>query len=127
MIQQDVYVEGDDVISSCAFYEGNGNDYLERQLVFTGHKRGVVNVRTTSTSIFRRECKLTRLKVWSIAIREGSFVLEHVKRMHHMDQAGFNIGATITAILPMAQIVYTGDDDGRVVSAPVFNTSESED
>lgn len=36
--------------------------------------------------------------------------------MHHMDQAGFNIGASITAILPMAQVVYTGDDDGRVVS-----------
>ena len=38
--------------------------------------------------------------------------------MHHMDQAGFNIGATITAILPMAQLVYTGDDDGRVVYSP---------
>lgn len=36
--------------------------------------------------------------------------------MHHMDQAGFNIGASITSILPMAQLVYTGDDDGRVVS-----------
>lgn len=46
----------------------------------------------------------------------GSFVLEHVKRMHHLDHAGYNIGATITCILPMAQKVYTGDDDGRVVS-----------
>ena len=55
-------------------------------------------------------------QIWSIAIRDGIFVLEHVKRMHHMDQAGFNIGATITAILPMTQVVYTGDDDGRVVS-----------
>ena len=36
--------------------------------------------------------------------------------MHHMDQAGFNIGASITAILPRAQMVYTGDDDGQVVS-----------
>ena len=43
-------------------------------------------------------------------------MLEHIKRMHHMDQAGFNIGASITAILPMAQVVYIGDDDGRVVS-----------
>lgn len=49
-------------------------------------------------------------------IRDGAFVLEHVKRMHHLDQAGFNIGASMTAILPMAQVVYTGDDDGRVVS-----------
>ena len=44
MLQQDIYVEGDDAISSCAFFEGNGNEYLERQLIFTGHKRGVVNV-----------------------------------------------------------------------------------
>lgn len=47
---------------------------------------------------------------------EGTFALEHVKRMHHLDAAGYNIGATITSILPMAQKVYTGDDDGRVVS-----------
>lgn len=47
MLQQDVYVEGDDAISSCAFFEGNGNEYLERQLIFTGHKRGVVNVSLT--------------------------------------------------------------------------------
>ena len=36
--------------------------------------------------------------------------------MHHLDHAGYNIGATITSILPVAQKVYTGDDDGRVVS-----------
>lgn len=36
--------------------------------------------------------------------------------MHHLDHAGYNIGATITSILPMARKVYTGDDDGRVVS-----------
>ena len=41
--------------------------------------------------------------------------------MHHMDQAGFNIGASITAILPMAQVVYTGDDDGRVVRSLALN------
>ena len=50
-----------------------------------------------------------------MAIHDGGFALDHVKRMHHMDQAGFNIGSSITAILPMAHIVYTGDDDGRVV------------
>ena len=44
LIQEDVHVEGDDTISSCAFFEGDGIDYLERQLVFTGHQHGVVNV-----------------------------------------------------------------------------------
>jgi len=42
--------------------------------------------------------------------------------MHHMDQAGFNIGASITAIMPMAQVVYTGDEDGRVVSCTAAHT-----
>ena len=44
ILEQNVCVEGDDLLTSCAFYEGNGNEYLERELIFTGHKRGVVNV-----------------------------------------------------------------------------------
>ena len=36
-----------------------------------------------------------------------------------MDSAGFNVSAAITAVLPMAQVVYTGDDDGRVVSVSI--------
>ena len=35
--------------------------------------------------------------------------------MDHLDQAGFNVHASMTAILPMAQAVYTGDEDGKVV------------
>lgn len=45
------------------------------------------------------------------------FVLEHVKRMHHLDPAGFNVSAGMTCMLPTAQTVYTGDEDGRVVSS----------
>ena len=45
ILGEDIYVEGDDTISSCAFYEGSGNEYLERNLIFTGHKKGIVNVR----------------------------------------------------------------------------------
>ena len=44
MLEQNICAEGDDTISSCAFYEGSGNEYLERNLIFTGHKKGVVNV-----------------------------------------------------------------------------------
>ncbi|KAL8765610.1 MAG: hypothetical protein Q9209_007392 [Squamulea sp. 1 TL-2023] len=94
IIDQHVCTE-DDVIMSCAFYEGSGNEYLERNLVFTGHRRGVVNI-------------------WNVAIRSGAFVLEHTKRMHHLDPAGYNISSDMTCILPLAQKVYTGDEDGRV-------------
>ncbi len=55
-------------------------------------------------------------QIWSKVIRDGGFVLEHVKRMHHLDSAGFNISAAITCVLPMAHIVYIGDEDGKVVS-----------
>lgn len=44
ILEQNIYVEGDESISSCAFYEGSGNEFLERNLIFTGHKKGVVNV-----------------------------------------------------------------------------------
>lgn len=33
-----------DVICSCAFYEGVGNEWLERELLFTGHGKGLVSV-----------------------------------------------------------------------------------
>lgn len=49
-------------------------------------------------------------------IRGGAFALEHVKRMNHLDPAGFNIGAAMTCVFPMAHTVYIGDEDGRVVS-----------
>ncbi|KAL8810939.1 MAG: hypothetical protein Q9200_002183, partial [Gallowayella weberi] len=94
MIDQHVCTE-DDVIVSCAFYEGSGNDYLERNLIFMGHRRGVVNI-------------------WNMTIRSGIFVLEHVKRMHHLDPAGYHVGSAMTCVLPLAQKVYTGDEDGRV-------------
>jgi len=34
----------DDVLVSCAFYEGAGNEWLEKELVLTGHRRGIVKV-----------------------------------------------------------------------------------
>ena len=37
--------------------------------------------------------------------------------MNHLDQAGYNLGGAVTAVLPMAQKVFTGDEDGHVVSA----------
>lgn len=42
--------------------------------------------------------------------------------MHHLDQVGFNIKAAITCVLPLAQRVYTGDEEGRVVSFSFFTS-----
>ena len=44
ILEQNVCVEGDNSITSCAFFEGSGSEHLERELLFVGHKKGVVNV-----------------------------------------------------------------------------------
>ncbi|MCJ1251415.1 hypothetical protein MMC30_008648, partial [Trapelia coarctata] len=95
LLEQHICAEGDEMITACAFYEGAGNEYLQQNLVFTGHRRGLVNI-------------------WNMAIHEGKFHLDHVKRLNHMDPAGFNFSASITCILPMPLVLYTGDEDGRV-------------
>lgn len=59
ILEQNVCAESEDIINSCAFYEGSGNEYLERDLIFTGHKRGIVNV--SNWQIFEHLEKLTHL------------------------------------------------------------------
>ncbi|KAK4240113.1 Oligosaccharyltransferase 48 kDa subunit beta-domain-containing protein [Achaetomium macrosporum] len=100
----------DDFIHSCAFYEGStstgGNEWLENQLVFTGHKRGVVNV-------WRK----------TVDARTGKWVLELMRRLDHVNpksEVGANVDAAITCVAPLSGLVYTGDDDGRVVSSFLF-------
>ena len=94
LLEQHICVEGDDAVLSCAFYEGSGMEFLSKELIFTGHRRGVVNV-------------------WALVIRGGAYGLEHVKRLNHGDGSA---GVGISAVLPVRQAVYTGDEEGRVVS-----------
>ncbi|KAJ0162419.1 Beige -like protein 1 [Colletotrichum tanaceti] len=98
ILDQNVCAEPDDYVHSCAFYEGAGNEWLENYLVFTGHKRGRVNV-------------------WKKCVKNGKWVLELLRRLDHVDprsEVGANYDAGVTCITPMPQCVYTGDDDGRV-------------
>ncbi|KKZ59007.1 hypothetical protein EMCG_00872 [[Emmonsia] crescens] len=99
LLDQAVCEQADDCILSCAFYEGVSNEWLERELLFTGHKRGVVNI-------------------WSKTIRNGRFELDLIRQLHHVDNTrgdgSSNVSAGISCILPLAQSVYTGDEIGRV-------------
>ncbi|WEW56011.1 beige protein-like 1 [Emydomyces testavorans] len=99
LLEQVVCDQNEDIVLSCAFYEGVSNEWLERELIFTGHRRGLVNI-------------------WSKTIRNGQFELDLIRQLHHVDQAREDrpaIPAGITCILPLAQAVYTGDEAGRVV------------
>ncbi|KAF3933653.1 hypothetical protein ABW20_dc0101023 [Dactylellina cionopaga] len=86
-----------DQIISTAFYEGVSNEWLERELIFTGHRRGIVNI-------------------WSKQIVNGKFDLTLVKSLQHINpyQPQATVQAAITAILPMPRSVFTGDELGRV-------------
>ena len=99
VIDQPVCDAPEDRVLSCAFYEGVQNEWLERQLILTGHARGVVNI-------------------WSKVIRNGGFELELIRQLHHTDSSrdnGANIQAGISCILALPHVVYTGDEAGRVV------------
>ena len=100
LVDQPVCDSADDHVLSCVFYEGVQNEWLERELVFTGHSRGVVNI-------------------WSKVIRGGGFELELIRQLHHTDSSrdtGANISSGISCILALPHVVYTGDEAGRVVS-----------
>jgi len=99
LVKQRVCESDEDEMACCAFYEGAANEYLERELIFTGHAHGTV-------------------QVWSLTtLKDGSWHLQLVKRLNHVDASredGGNTAAAITAILPMPTAVYTGDEQGRV-------------
>lgn len=100
ILEQNICQDPDDYVHSCAFYEGAANEWLENSLIFTGHRKGVVNV-------------------WRKSMSTGRWTLELLRRLDHIDyktDKGENVNAGITCISPMPQSVYTGDEDGRVVS-----------
>ncbi|RBR07387.1 hypothetical protein FVER53590_00209 [Fusarium verticillioides] len=105
LLEQNVCFEQDDYIHSCAFYEGAGNEWLDNYLIFTGHKRGRVNV-------------------WRRSIVGSRWTLELLRKLDHVDyknDKGANTEAGITCISPMPTCVYTGDDDGRVYEWNLLN------
>ncbi|KAI9692707.1 MAG: hypothetical protein M1820_009458 [Bogoriella megaspora] len=99
LLEQVVCHAEDDFVASCAWYEGVGNEWLERELLFTGHKWGVVNIWT------------------KVVGPDGKWRLHLVKRLEHTEPPRDGVArssAAVSCILPMAQAVYTGDEDGMV-------------
>ncbi|KAL5338553.1 hypothetical protein BJX70DRAFT_398500 [Aspergillus crustosus] len=98
LLEQAICDSEEDKTLSCVFYEGVGDEWQERDLIFTGHRRGVVNV-------------------WNKIIRNGRFELELIRQLHHIDNNrdnGANISSGISCMMALPQVVYTGDELGRV-------------
>jgi hypothetical protein len=98
LVEQRLCERDDEEILCAAFYEGAGNEYLARELIFTGHTHGVTNVWNLTT------------------LSDGSWYLQLVKRMQHVENEMkvMKIPAGITSVLPVAKAVYTGDEEGNV-------------
>ncbi|KOC15337.1 Beige/BEACH domain protein [Aspergillus flavus AF70] len=98
LLDQAVCESEDDQVMSCVFYEGVNNEWQERELLFTGHRRGVVNI-------------------WSKIVHNGRFEFELIRQLHHTDSSrdnGANISSGISCILTLPHVVYTGDEAGKV-------------
>lgn len=119
LLDQAVCEAADDCILSCAFYEGANNEWLERELLFTGHRKGLVNVSVVQVLFDSIALTSNFLQIWAKTIREGRFELDLIRQLHHIDvgREGANVSSGISCILPLPQIVYTGDEAGRVVSS----------
>ncbi|KAG9244028.1 hypothetical protein BJ878DRAFT_542687 [Calycina marina] len=121
ILEQNVCADHDDWILSCAFYEGLGNEWLERNLVFTGQCRGVVNV-WQKVVASKASSKHRALDTKGGRDKEGgTWKLELVKRLDHTDpkknsEDGWkgNVEAGISCVTAMPTGVYTGDEEGRV-------------
>lgn len=94
-----------DYITTVAVYEGVGNEWCERELIFTGHRRGIVKIfHLTPAPSTLPSSTLTNAK-WSANL---------INVLNHGDPVMVAQTAPITCILPMPHHVYTGDEDGRV-------------
>ena len=120
LLEQSLCDSVDDSIMTCVFYEGVNNEWQERELLFTGHRRGVVNVRALCTVQSRTlNTDADGSQIWSKIIHHGRFELELIRQLHHVDSHrdnGANISAGISCIMAQPHVVYTGDELGRVVS-----------
>ncbi|SMY22914.1 unnamed protein product [Zymoseptoria tritici ST99CH_1A5] len=98
LVSQRLCEREDEEILCAAFYEGAGNEYLARELIFTGHSHGITNV-------------------WNLTnLSDGTWYLQLVKRMQYVESEMrvMRVPAGITSVLPVAKAVYTGDEEGNV-------------
>ncbi|CZT48360.1 probable beige protein homolog [Rhynchosporium secalis] len=137
LLEQNVCDNHDDYIASCAWYEGTGNEWVEHSLCFTGQRGGIVNIWRKAISktgkwqlelVKKLEHGDTRGKrgetaVGSLTVAGGSGRMGSLRGRGRSSLGGRD-GVAVTCVRPMAQCVYTGDEEGRVVSYPPSDVCE---
>ncbi|KAF2431524.1 beach-domain-containing protein [Tothia fuscella] len=96
LVEKDVCDEGSEIdeVTSCAWYENVKEEWMERIVLVTGHRCGVI-------------------KVWHKVIgKSGCWNLRLIKRLEPVGPEGS--GVPVTALLPVGPILYSGDDNGKV-------------
>ncbi|KAL6157360.1 beige protein-like 1 [Exserohilum turcicum] len=106
LLDEDICDSEDDTdyITTVAVYEGVGNEWCERELIFTGHRRGVVK-------IFHL---VPTPPTMTVSAKPAKWSANLINVLNHGDPVMMAQAAPITCILPMPHHVYTGDEDGRV-------------
>ncbi|KAH6644291.1 hypothetical protein C7974DRAFT_383272 [Boeremia exigua] len=118
LLDEDVCDGGDDTdgIISIAVYEGVGNEWCERELIFTGHRRGIVKIfhLTPTPKMPFNGANLMPGAHITPAPSKSAWSIDLVNVLAHGDPMIERTAAPITCILPLERSVYTGDEDGRV-------------
>jgi len=108
LLTQQVSEAADEDVLCATFYEGVGNEWVTCELLFTGHKRGVV-------------------KVWQVVtLDDGAWCLQLIKHLSYGEQVGVAV-AGISSVLATERTVFAGDEAGRVVSTSFSDRETSTD
>ncbi|SZF04114.1 unnamed protein product [Blumeria hordei] len=122
ILEQNLSSGLDDYISSCAWFEGTGNEWIENDLCFISQRGGIVNCwkKTVTQNPFRWGLELVKKMEHypdgnrCIETAVGGLDLpKHGRNTSQSFRSGSN-DIAITCIMPMAQTVYTGDEEGKV-------------
>lgn len=130
ILEKNVCDDHNDHITSCAFYEGVSNEWIENELCFTGQSHGVVNCWKKIISKDNPKWKLELVKKLDYDFNRSlcgesnirSLSAPRISRSQSFSLSRDSEGS-ITCIQPMAQSIYTGDEDGRVYE---WNISQRE-
>ncbi|KAF2154703.1 beach-domain-containing protein [Myriangium duriaei CBS 260.36] len=100
LLDQRVGDDEGEAVTSAAFYEGHGAEWVKQLLLFTGHRRAV-------------------LKVWTLVnLADGSWHLHLVKQLSQADPGREGVAEyrppAVTAVLPTGKGVFAGDESGAV-------------